>query len=93
MVSVLVRQHATCVLGERSLGRRVAIRVLPLLGRIVGHDPDANVRRLAILSLRWWQKDSRQYADLIRKALDDPAIDVRAAAAHWLREQDASQLS
>jgi HEAT repeat protein len=67
--------------------------VLPLLGRIVGHDPDANVRRLAILSLRWWQKDSRQYADLIRKALDDPATDVRAAAADWLREQDASQLS
>ena len=90
---VLVRQHATCILGERSLGRRVAKRVLPLLGRIVGHDPDANVRRLAILSLRWWQKDSRQCADLIRKALNDPATDVRAAAADWLREQDASQVS
>src|SRR6266568_1467069 len=36
---VLVRQHAPCTLGERSLGRRVAKRVLPLLGRIVGHDP------------------------------------------------------
>jgi HEAT repeat protein len=88
---VLVRRHATCVLGERSLGPAVARRVLPLLGRVVGHDPDPSVRRLAILSLLWWQKDARRYADVIRDALNDPDPDVRETAAYWLREHDTSQ--
>lgn len=48
---VIVRRHAACVLGERSLGAAVARRVLPLLSRTVSQDTDATVRRLAILSL------------------------------------------
>jgi HEAT repeat protein len=88
---VLIRRHATCVLDKRSLGAAVAKRVLPHLCRVVEHDPDASVRRLAILSLLEWQKHSRQYADVIRKALNDPADDVRETAAYWLREQGANQ--
>jgi hypothetical protein len=87
----IVRRHAVCVLGERHLGNAIARRVLPLLARTTSEDPDSTVRRLAILSLRWWQKDSRRYADAVRAALTDPAEEVREAAADWLREQDADQ--
>lgn len=88
---VIVRRHAVCVLGERSLGAAVARRVLPLLSRTVSQDTDATVRRLAILSLLWWQKDSRRYANVIRKALDDPDADVRETAAYWLQEQNTDR--
>jgi hypothetical protein len=80
-----------CVLGDRGLGTAVARRVLPLLAQTVTRDADATVRRLAILSLLFWQKDSRRYADAVRAALDDPAEEVREAATHWLREQDADR--
>jgi hypothetical protein len=50
----LVRQHAVCVLGERALGEAVGARVMPLLARIATQDPDADVRRLAGLSLSDW---------------------------------------
>lgn len=88
---VIIRRHAVCVLGERSLGAAVARRVLPLLCQIVTRDADATVRRLAILSLLFWQKDSRQYANVVREALDDPAEEVREAATYWLHEQDAGR--
>ncbi|PMR58795.1 hypothetical protein C1A38_22760 [Verrucosispora sp. ts21] len=83
---VVVRRHAVCVLGERRLGFAVARRVLPLLGQTVSQDPDATVRRLAILSLLWWRKDSHRYANVVREALNDPAAEVREVAAYWLRE-------
>ncbi|HEX5540248.1 MAG TPA: DUF4303 domain-containing protein [Micromonospora sp.] len=85
---VVVRRHAVCVLGERRLGAAVARRVLSLLGQAVSQDPDATVRRLAILSLLRWQKDSHRYANVVREALNDPAADVRETAAYWLREQN-----
>jgi Domain of unknown function (DUF4303) len=88
---VIIRRHAVCVPGERSLGAAVARRVLPLLCQIVTRDADATVRRLAILSLLFWQKDSRQYANVVREALDDPAEEVREAATYWLHEQDADR--
>ncbi|WP_053716167.1 DUF4303 domain-containing protein [Saccharothrix sp. NRRL B-16348] len=84
---VLVRWHAVKVLGRRGLGRHVGRRVLPLLGRTVRQDPDASVRRLAVLSLLWWRRDSLHLADVVRQALEDPAEEVRQAAAAWLREQ------
>ncbi|SCF00292.1 protein of unknown function (DUF4303) [Micromonospora viridifaciens] len=84
----VIRRHAVCVLGERRLGAAVARRVLPLLGQAVSQDPDATVRRLAILSLLWWRKDSHRYANVVREALNDPAAEVREVAAYWLREQN-----
>ncbi|GAB2848471.1 hypothetical protein GCM10027176_59940 [Actinoallomurus bryophytorum] len=89
---VIIRRHAVCVLGERGLGAAVARRVLPLLGQVVTRDEDASVRRLAILSLLWWQKDSRRYADVVRAALDDPAEQVRETAASWLRQQPVGRV-
>ena len=54
---VLVRKHAVCVLGERSLGDAVGQAVIPQLRTIAKTDPDSEVRRLAGLSLQWWKAD------------------------------------
>ncbi len=86
---VIVRRHAVEVLGDRSLGAGVARRVLPLLCHTLRQDPDPAIRRLAILSLLFWQKDSRPFGDVIRAALDDPATEVRETAAYWLRQLDS----
>jgi hypothetical protein len=77
---VVVRQHAACVLGRRGLGART---VLPALCRTVAGDPEPDVRRLAVLSLLWWQKDSIPYERVVRAALDDPDATVREAAGYW----------
>jgi hypothetical protein len=69
------------VLGKRQLGRVVGRRILPALS-------NATVRRLAVLSLRWWQRDAHPYVGLVRSVLDDPVREVRAAAADWIRERD-----
>jgi hypothetical protein len=88
---VIVRRHAVSVLGWRRLGPHVGRRVLPLLCRTIQQDPDASVRRLAVLSLLWWKKDSRHLADVVREAMEDSAGEVRDAAAYWLREQGADK--
>ncbi|MGN9807474.1 HEAT repeat domain-containing protein [Micromonospora sp. L32] len=85
---VLVRRHAVDVLGERQLGRAVGRRILPALSNAMVHDPDPTVRRLAVLSLRWWQRDAHPYVDVVRSVLDDTVGEVRAAAADWIRERD-----
>jgi hypothetical protein len=82
----LVRRHAVTVLGDRALGPAEGRRVLPALCRTAADDPDPSVRRLAVLSLRWWQRDAHPYADTVRTALDDPDPAVRSAAAGTLRE-------
>jgi hypothetical protein len=54
---VLVRKHAVCVLGERGLGDAVGRQAIPRLRAIAETDPDSEVRRLAALSLKWWNAD------------------------------------
>jgi hypothetical protein len=54
----LVRKHAVCVRGERSLGDAVGQAVIPHLCAIAKAHPDGEVRRLVGLSLRWWKADS-----------------------------------
>ncbi|GIH94323.1 hypothetical protein ACFFMN_05700 [Planobispora siamensis] len=66
---------------------------MPLIARSIGEDPDAAVRRLAILSLLWWKKAAHPYADAVRAAAGDPAEEVREAAAYWLREQSGTTAS
>jgi hypothetical protein len=83
----VIRQHAVTVVGDRALGRQIGTQVLPRLSQAIRTDADPTVRRLAILSLLCWQKDSRHLADAIREALRDPAAEVREAAAEWLRDQ------
>jgi hypothetical protein len=88
---VIIRRHAVAVLGRRRLGKSVGRRVLPLLCRTIRQDPDAVVRRLAILSMLWWRIDSRHLAEVVREALNDSAAEVRETAAYWLREQLADE--
>jgi hypothetical protein len=76
---VIIRQHAVCVLGERSLGKPAAKTVLPALVNTL-RDRHPNVRRLAILSLRDWKAAARPCLPEIRKLLKDKDPDVRYAA-------------
>jgi hypothetical protein len=87
---VVVRRHAVSVLGDRTLGAAVGRRVLPLLVERVSRDPDAAVRRIAIVSLMFWRRASLGYADVIRTATQDPDATVRAAAEHWFLEQNVT---
>jgi hypothetical protein len=89
---VLIRSHAVRVLGDRDLGPAAAPLVLSRLATVAREDPDADMRRLAILSLLWWSNDARPYANVIRDARDnDPDPKVRDAATRWLRETAARE--
>ncbi|MBL6280337.1 DUF4303 domain-containing protein [Micromonospora fiedleri] len=85
---VVVRRHAVSVLGDRQLGRLAGQRILPALSNTMVQDQDPTVRRLAVLSLQWWQRDAHAYLAVVRSVLDDPVEEVRAAAAYWIREHD-----
>jgi hypothetical protein len=52
----LIRKHAVIVLGEPNLGDAARERVIPVLHAAAESDPDAEVRRLAGLSLQWWHR-------------------------------------
>ncbi|WP_328647458.1 HEAT repeat domain-containing protein [Amycolatopsis sp. NBC_00348] len=69
---LIIRRHAVAALGRRRLGKDVGRRVLPLLCRTIRQDPDAVVRRLAILSLLAWRIDSRHLQP-----------DIRSNASMW----------
>ena len=89
---VIIRSHAVRVLGNRDLGPVAAPLVLSRLATVAREDPEADIRRLAILSLRWWSNDARPYASVIRDARDnDQDPKVRDTATHWLRETAARE--
>ncbi|WP_093621937.1 DUF4303 domain-containing protein [Actinoplanes philippinensis] len=80
----VVRRHAVNALGEPRLGRAVGRRVLPLLARLALDDPDAVVRRLAVVGLSFWGELATPHLDVARAAARDPDPTVRRAAAAWL---------
>jgi uncharacterized protein DUF4303 len=89
---VLIRSHAACVLGDRDLGPAAAPLILPRLATAAREDPDADVRRLAILSLQEWSNDAHPYANIIRDARDlDPHPKVRDTATHCLLQAAARE--
>ena len=61
--------------------------MLPVLCRAAAEDPEPQVRRLALLSISWWQKDSIPYERVVRAALEDPDATVREAARFWFDER------
>jgi hypothetical protein len=82
---VVIREHAVTVLGDRRLGAKSAVRVLPALADRL-HDRVANVRRRAILALVYWKKAARPHAADIRKLFKDPDADVAFTAKHYVKE-------
>jgi Domain of unknown function (DUF4303) len=80
-----IREHAVSVLGDRRLGVKAAIRILPALAARL-QDRNATVRRLAIISLSGWKKTAKPYAAEIRKLFKDPDADVAFTAKHYWKE-------
>ncbi|WP_197172361.1 DUF4303 domain-containing protein [Novipirellula aureliae] len=75
--SVVIRQHAVCVLGERGLGKAVGKRVLPELAKRL-YDKVPNVRRLALLAISDWKAAAKPYhAEMKKLQKEDPDPDVR----------------
>jgi hypothetical protein len=89
---VIIRGHAVDVLGDRDLGPVLAPLILSSLATAAREDPDADIRRLAILSLHGWSNDARPYASVIRHARDhDPDPRVRDTATRCLLETTARE--
>jgi hypothetical protein len=87
----LIRSHAVGILGDRDLGPAAAPVILSRLATVAREDPDADIRRLAILSIHWWSNDARHYASIIRDARDhdhDPKV---RDAATWSLHQAAAR--
>lgn len=80
---VIIRQHAVCVLGERSLGKAAAKRILPALVECL-NDAHPNVRRLALLCISNWKREAKPYRDELKKRLEDSDPDVRSTAKYVL---------
>ncbi len=80
---LVIRQHAVCVLGERSLGKAAAKKILPaLVDKLQDRHP--NVRRLAVLNISYWKAAAKPYHSEIRKLIKDSDPDVRFIARRVL---------
>lgn len=62
-----------------------AERILPAIAGLLRYRI-ANVRRLTIIALSRWQKESRPYLAEIRKLFKDPDPEVSSIAKHYARE-------
>jgi hypothetical protein len=89
----VVRRHAVNVIGQRRLGAAVGRRVLPVLARLPVDDPDALVRRLAVVGLWFWGRQALPHLGVGRAATHDPDPTVRQAAESWLRDAGADHPS
>ncbi len=76
---LVIRQHAVCILDDRSLGKAAAKKILPALIEML-HDPHPNVRRLAILSISYWKASAKPYLAEIKRMKKDPDAEVRSTA-------------
>lgn len=86
-VHALVRVHAACIMGERSLGAAAGRRITPVLAQALSHDRNENVRYQAMLGLRYWKKASAAQRATIEHAAEHDASDnIRKLAQQWLNE-------
>jgi len=79
----LIRQHAVCILGDRSLGGNAALEVLPALAELLA-DECPVIRRLAVLNLSYWKKLAVKYRPNIEVLLEDESNQVKATAENVL---------
>jgi hypothetical protein len=83
----LVRVHAACIMGERSLGAAAGRRITPVLAQALSHDSNEGVRYQAMLGLRYWKKASAEQRAAIEHATEhDTSDDIRELAQQWLSE-------
>lgn len=83
----LVRVHAACIMGERSLGAAAGRRITPALAQALSHDSNDGVRYQAMLGLRYWKKASAaQRAAIEHAAAHDACDNIRELAQQWLGE-------
>lgn len=71
----LVRVHAACIMGERSLGAAAGRRITPALAQALSHDSNDGVRYQAMLGLRYWKKASAAQRAAIEHAAEHDACD------------------
>ena len=86
-VHALVRVHAACIMGERSLGTAAGRRITPVLAQALSHDRNEGVRYQAMLGLRYWKKAGTAQRATIEHAAEHDASDhIRELAQQWLNE-------
>ena len=86
-VHALVRVHAACIMGERSLGAAAGRRITPVLAQALSHDRNEGVRYQAMLGLRYWKKAGTAQRATIEHAAEHDASDhIRKLAQQWLNE-------
>lgn len=81
----VVRWQAAGALGQRELGKRVGARAVPALARLFD-DPDARVRRLAILSFAAWRPAVGPHRAALERRCDDDDAVVRQTAKRLGRQ-------
>ncbi len=82
-----IRLHATQMLGDRTLLKPAASRILPALAERL-RDDSANVRRLAVAGLGNWGKQGKAYANEVRALENDPDGKVRILAGHFSQQRE-----
>ena len=82
---LILRQHAVCVLGDRSLGVQCGKKILPALAERL-NDSVANMRRLALLQLSNWKAAARPYRDQMKLLIKDKDDSVRKCACYVLND-------
>ena len=84
---LLVRVHAACIMGERSLGAAAGKRIIAALAQALRRDDNEDVRYQAMLGLQDWKKASiSQLAEIQHAAKHDASENVRELAQEWLDE-------
>ncbi|WP_419194112.1 DUF4303 domain-containing protein [Novipirellula herctigrandis] len=76
-----IRQHAVMLMACRGLGSKAGKRLLPELAKQL-QDDNANIRRLALLSLKGWKSAAKPYRDQMWALKEDPDRKVRMTATY-----------
>ncbi|MCP4324190.1 MAG: DUF4303 domain-containing protein [Alteromonadales bacterium] len=79
----LIRQHAVSILGDRSLGNKASLQVLPALAEVLT-DECPVIRRLGILSISSWKRLAVKYLPNIEALLADESDKVKVTAKNVL---------
>ncbi len=82
----MIREHAVCALGDRSLGKAVSERAMQaIVDRF--NDRAMTVRYLAVINIGYWKKAAKEHVPAIRRLMrNDPDPDVRYMARRTIQD-------